>query len=513
MRGLSSRRYRGAGAGRTRALCSVLASVSFTCAGACDDASCPPGTTEVDARCIRTQDRDASAETRQPDGSGAVTNAQGVAGGNAAVGLPTPMGGMSTGASSGGAGSGGSAVNPPANAPGSAGAASGSSGSSSDAGVGSAGSDSTTASGPCLGRANENVCDDSVMHHCDSSGVSVAPENCMSAALCQVGVMSGACAQCAPGTFRCTNATLEVCMQNGQFGFQETCASEGLCKADAGQCTDMMCMPNAKTCRSDGTLRTCNADGSAFAPSDMSCGSGLCDQANGRCNECVPSSKHCDGTAVVTCSADGQSVSTMECAPRGECWTASCSGSACQNAAKPANNSSRCNVNGYCDGRGNCVACLADSHCGLNQKCNITSHTCEDVPCPNGVIDPGENCDPQHPFFAQNKGACNGTSCRITNAIYSRCTAAGPCWSGAAWACGSSHQCTTACDASTADFCKTDQGIGACLTIRDTAGNTLQGCLVPCRSSTECPNGLVCTSLPGDTTRFCSGDDLNGADP
>jgi hypothetical protein len=295
-------------------------------------------------------------------------------------------------------------------------------------------------------------------------------------------------------------------MENGQFGAKETCASVSLCKAEAGACTEMMCMPNAKTCTSDGTLRTCNADGSAFAGGDVSCGAGMCDQIQGRCNKCAPSSKRCESTSVVSCSADGQTISTMACTPKGECWTASCSGSSCQDTAKTASDTARCNGNGYCDGRGSCFACLADRHCSSTQTCDTATHTCKEKPCGNGVFDPGENCDPKHPYFVNRKDLCD-SNCRITDAVYmNNCTRQGECWTGAPWACASTQQCTTACDSSTRDFCKTNTGKGDCLTITDTmTAKPLQGCLINCASPFDCPNGLVCTNLPGDSQKFCAG--------
>jgi hypothetical protein len=365
------------------------------------------------------------------------------------------------------------------------------------------------AAGACQGRPGESLCDGATMLHCDSAGGSSSTMGCMSAALCQVGLASGACATCMPGTFSCAGAMLSECKSDGQYALKDTCASAALCKDSAGACTEMVCSPNAKTCSADGVLRTCNSDGSAFT-AEQPCGAGLCDTANGRCNKCMPNTKACQLTEVATCSPDGQTVSTQACQPQGDCWTASCAAGACQSSAKPANDSNRCNGGtGYCDGRGGCVGCLSDSHCASDETCQTLTRTCEKKTCGNGRLDPGENCDFNHPYFTDPKAVdvCDHTKCKITDSIYKGCTEAGACWTGAPWACAATLQCTTPCTSNAACETTNSRTRGACLTLTY-QGNRITGCLVSCSSDFDCPNGLHCMNLTGDTVRFCGGTNL-----
>lgn len=181
---------------------------------------------------------------------------------------------------------------------------------------------------PCSNHGNESVCEGSVMHQC-VDGIAGVAETCMNEALCQVGLASGMCAVCTPGTFACTGTELNVCTPAGQYTLQETCATEALCNEDAGQCTEMICVPGAVSCSSDGsTLKTCDANGSAFA-NEVDCQGNGCNQATQSCNTCMPGSKTCAGTSLMTCNADGHTMSAKACVVQGECAVPTCSNNAC----------------------------------------------------------------------------------------------------------------------------------------------------------------------------------------
>jgi hypothetical protein len=358
---------------------------------------------------------------------------------------------------------------------------------------------------PCQGRAGEHVCDGPTMYYCGDSGTAAESETCTSEALCQLGATAGACAVCTPGTFRCDAEKLSECQPSGQYEVKQSCPSVALCKEAAGACSELVCTPNSKTCASDGTLRTCNAQGSTFDA--LSCGADLCDQADGRCNKCVPGSKRCEGNAVVTCSSDGQSTSTDTCAPKNDCWTASCSAGMCQNQPKAADTNNRCNGTGYCDGLGKCAACLSDSQCGADQICDA-SQTCQQKPCGNKTIDSGERCDPQNAAWVMDpQHSCND-QCELTGAVFRKCAKAGDsCWSGSSLFCSPVGICSMVC---TSDFeCSTSGGPqGSC---RDYGTDPNKYCVVPCDcdlvespgtpASCGCPSGLGCVGVGKKTDK------------
>lgn len=353
-------------------------------------------------------------------------------------------------------------------------------------------------SGPCAGHPGEAICEDAVMHHCDASGNVTMSESCMSAQLCQVGTKSGACAACNPGTFHCEDAALQQCSDDGQFVMSMMCSSAALCKEDAGACTAMACMPNAVTCSQDGSmLRTCNADGSAFA-SQMSCMGKGCDQANSRCNMCVPGSKMCSGTGAVVSCADGQRMEMTNCtASGGDCSTSTCSAGACMPGFKKAGAACSSGGGKVCDGFGGCVGCLTDADCsGGNNSC--TNNKC--VPkCGNGLIDLGEECDPKVADWSTS--TCT-SQCK--SLVYAACSQAGStagCAPG--WFCGPNGACTANCQG-TPNICSFPGQEGSCLMFDsgDASNPYFYDCALPCGLGTKCPGGNRCVTWG---TSICGG--------
>ncbi|MEY4575987.1 MAG: hypothetical protein RL701_690 [Pseudomonadota bacterium] len=340
-------------------------------------------------------------------------------------------------------------------------------------------------SGPCAGHAGETVCEGAVLQRCGATGSPDMPETCMSAAFCQIGVQAGACAVCTPGTFRCEGTRLDKCTAEGQYLKSDDCDSAALCKADAGKCTDMACVPNAATCSPDGSsLRTCNADGSAFA-NESPCNGKGCNQASATCNKCMPGQPVCSGNGVVTCSADGQTMSSKTCVAAGECATSTCLAGACVPGSKPAGG--EC-LTGMCNGRGACV----------------------EKPCGNGRLDAGEQCD-----FGDSswRGTCD-SNCKVTAAAYKQCAwNAGECPGD--WFCTSVGMCGRLCS-QTADCpmgsdCRpvTDNN-KACVWNCGGLGN--QGCPSSARCVWYGKEGVV--NLPAyQTCGWISADPTNGNAP
>lgn len=462
---------------------------------------------------------------------------------------------------SAGAGSPGSAGGGAGAQSGSSGGAAGASGASApSSGAQAAGSpaspmsgnngDPSAGTGPCAGHAGGVVCEQATMHHCDSSGVSSSPETCASSMLCQVGLTSGTCAVCNPGTFRCTDIKLDRCTDAGQYENIESCPSAALCNESAGKCTDMVCNPSAKSCTADGTLKTCNADGSAFMGAGEACGRDMCDARAGRCNRCTPGAKNCRGNSVVTCSADGQAESEEVCNPRNECWTASCSGSACRETAKAA--STRCEGSNYCNGSGECVGCTNNSHCAaMNDDCNdgvCMSGTCRATPrargqkcrsgsglcdrgacqdvecfsstdcagggrctdgecvaCGDGKLGVGEQCDIGAPkksgdqlvTATYDEYSCDRTCTRLYLYTPCRVDTVGELSSE----CGTSGQCTGTVCVPRAGC----NGEGACNPGSGMSGKCYgTGCFLTCTSSNDCPSNLACQDGGTLGGRLCS---------
>jgi hypothetical protein len=352
---------------------------------------------------------------------------------------------------------------------------------------------SSPAAGPCSGRAGMSVCDQAMLIHCGADGTPTSTDTCMSAALCEVGSRSGVCAACSPGTFHCEDTLLQQCMDDGQYAKKDMCALAALCKEQAGACTDMVCVPNMKTCDADGSLRTCNADGSAFAEPSP-CGQNLCDGTNGRCNKCVPNSKMCSGASLSTCSADGQGTNTEICpASGGDCATAMCVAGGCSSSFKLSGTACSAGGGRKCDGRGNCVECVASSDCP-NKFDVCTSGQCIAGPgCGNGVLDPGETCETSG-SGAYAPGTCDAAMCRLLDGAYGSCTLRGasstPCGvnDGQGWICGGTGACTRTC--STPDQCRTTSGKGDCVPT-----NNGSFCAIRCSSpgsTAGCPNGQKC---------------------
>jgi hypothetical protein len=179
----------------------------------------------------------------------------------------------------------------------------------------------TTKPGECLAVAaicqnskGMRTCDGSgTLYQCDANGVIEMQTPCGSAALCMPGVRTGICAMCAPGEHRCTGAVLETCSPTGDAWTQgQTCPSEPLCDAKAGQCKAATCKPGQKMCMGD-TLVECNDQQTGWDTA-KSCGRGLCNASRGDCNACSPSAApRCEGSSVVTCRSDGSMENSVAC--------------------------------------------------------------------------------------------------------------------------------------------------------------------------------------------------------
>jgi hypothetical protein len=323
----------------------------------------------------------------------------------------------------------------------------------------------------CAGHANETVCVRAEMHHCGPAGESTAPEICSSPLLCQLGMTGGSCAVCNPGTFRCDEAKLERCADTGQYSIAQTCANASLCK-ESGVCSELLCMPNIKLCTTDGTLKTCSSDGSAFMDSQP-CGSAdLCDAVNGRCNACVPNAITCSGDTEIKCSADGKAPSMTACASDNDCVKATCKeGTGCSSGGNAAAKTGCSSAGGHqCDGAGSCIACVDDSVCG-SKKCG-PAHTCVD--CTDASDCPG-------------KTACKDAVCSLSGTCSTTNASARSCVDSS----GATGRCTAGecvCTANCSNKCDGDDGCGG-------------RCSNNCSASQMCQNS-VCVAKPAGPSLY-----------
>lgn len=201
----------------------------------------------------------------------------------------------------------------------------------------------------CAGRSGGAVCDGAVMHVCAEAGFAREQISCASPEQCQLGLTTGECAACKPGSLRCAGAKLEACQPDGHsWALRESCGSPALCKPSAGGCTTGVCVAGARICVGE-TLRVCSADLTAFV-SEKVCDF-RCDEAGKQCDVCTANERSCDGDRVRSCSADGQHETFAVCARE-----------------RP-----------FCVGQGQCVQCKTESHCPA------PSEACQVATCANGT--------------------------------------------------------------------------------------------------------------------------------
>jgi hypothetical protein len=188
----------------------------------------------------------------------------------------------------------------------------------------------------------------------------------------------------------CAGVELQECGPTGEYT-KKACASEALCSAKNKSCNPMQCGMDAYTCEGP-LLKKCKPDLSGFDDGTPCVSAELCDDANKRCNECLPNSKVCMGDTPMVCSADGKGPTPMpcagatpkcnngkcvqctadaDCAPM-ECRVASCNMGTGMCAYANALPKSKC-MTGVCSLLGNCVECVDDENCPPSKACGWDS--------------------------------------------------------------------------------------------------------------------------------------------
>jgi hypothetical protein len=243
----------------------------------------------------------------------------------------------------------------------------------------------------CEGKVDEYACDDTKLYHCVDGAAQGQPELCMTAAQCGVGVSTGQCGECDPGSFACADVQLQRCDDTGAWIVEAECGSPKLCKADMGICDTQVCHEGEYQCSGD-QLQICNADFSDFMDEGPACEPGLCSKDAQGCLECLPDSPATcsDERTLLTCSTDGkltpqpcsgetsfcaegacvQCNADSDCGPAmSDCGTRACNAGVC-GAGEPKPRGTACTSNGgkMCDYLGSCVTCVTDLDCQDAQK-------------------------------------------------------------------------------------------------------------------------------------------------
>jgi hypothetical protein len=249
----------------------------------------------------------------------------------------------------------------------------------------------------CKDKAGQNACDGNRLYHCLDAGGQEPLGTCANAMRCTAGIKSGQCGTCDPGEFDCQDALLMMCDDTGTWAMSMQCASAELCSKQNHSCDPMACAKDAYNCMGD-ELQQCTQDLTGFQ-TVMTCEPGLCDQKDGKCYECMPNTKSCDGSSLVTCDGDGKKTETacsgdkryclkdscVECMSDTDCMsTSECRPAKCDTSTgmctmgTPKAAETPCSTGGgtVCDLTGSCVACLTDADCHSSQLRCLTAVSC-----------------------------------------------------------------------------------------------------------------------------------------
>ncbi len=317
--------------------------------------------------------------------------------------------------------------------------------------------------GVCLGRPpHESFCDGKVRTTCGPDLVSATTEECASTAHCSAAT-GAACAKCLDNEAECRGDELWLCnAERPGFELADTC-NPGECNETLADCTALVCLMNSWSC-SGNVLRQCNGVGDAFLGEPLDCGDDTCDADGhqcdvctpdallgceegrplrcakdgqgvvhedcaaetpvcfgaGRCLECEPNQKTCEGQTAVECDGEGKRQTTA-CPANRTCKAGSCIGS-CRAGSTQCNasrNPEQCDTDGIWRTTDTCAA---------NERCASVGgvHQCEACPAGYQVSASGDSCEEINECLVspcKNGGAC-------TDGVGSRTCACTPQWTG-----------------------------------------------------------------------------------
>ncbi|HQP36255.1 MAG TPA: hypothetical protein PLI95_13795 [Polyangiaceae bacterium] len=284
---------------------------------------------------------------------------------------------------------------------------------------------------------------------------------------------AGQCNVCTPGTAVCNGNVPLVCGANGQYAPQPACGgATPNCDAATGTCvqctTATQCALGNECLTASCTANTC---GYLPKPSGTACTGGTCSPL-GTCQACTPGAVKCVGESVQTCNSSGQydpvvacvapkpycddaTTSCVECETAGqcpaatnECLVATCTGSACGFAPKPADTNCAGGT-GKCNGAGQCNVCTPGTRiCNGNVPllCESNGQYAPQAACSGATA----NCDPATGTCVQCTVAsqcpascnpcldavCNSNTCGFAPKQLGAACPGGTCsGSGVCWAC------------------------------------------------------------------------------
>lgn len=252
----------------------------------------------------------------------------------------------------------------------------------------------------CTAKATTCASDHAVLV-CASDGTSMSSFTCASWETCKDGAckaVDGIDVACTPGAATClTEKVSSVCVAAGVpptiVGCPqgETC-KDGLCSAAA------ICTPGATECVSSSLMRTCAADGKSWVASDCPAGE-ACDATTNLCQRptavpCSSSESTCVNGVPFVCKKDGTGFDTTPCAANTHCVGAG----RCQ-----GNGPTGCIAGTTCNGD-TVVTCSNDGktttslQCAVGHSCVVDPATrvasCKAIVCPAGERRCGNPTDP-----------------------------------------------------------------------------------------------------------------------
>jgi hypothetical protein len=246
-------------------------------------------------------------------------------------------------------------------------------------------------------------------------------------------------------------------LDSGQEGSVTMCVAAGSCSPGACQTGVQTCEGGVQGCMKTGSVRdgtqcdasaVCSNGGCEYCPAGVDCNdAGPCNVAKWGCSSgapvCTQMGNATNGTpcgAGMVCNGGScqQCVGGSSCPPSSNpcnVGALSCTaGVQCNDTGKPQPPGTFCskgNVNGVCDGNGNCVQCAANNHCTTPDGCQtgVTScttgaQTCvmlqpfQDSPptkCANGAgICCGGTCSMCATLSGNEMAQCSNNACQVT---------------------------------------------------------------------------------------------------
>ncbi|MFZ5893711.1 MAG: hypothetical protein ACOY0T_21800 [Myxococcota bacterium] len=191
------------------------------------------------------------------------------------------------------------------------------------------------------------------------------------------------CGRCTPGEKFCSGADLLTCDNNGVFQRSATCATRGLCDAEAGVCDPPECdQPGHSACdQTQPRLVQCAPDLRVRVSYCVT--PALCNAREGRCEQprCAAQAVRCDGGRLQHCNPDQTGWDTdLTCADGSYCDVVNkaCTAGTCKADSYRCNDVylERCGANGY----------QRVARCAAPALCHADTARCDPPECMLGTF-------------------------------------------------------------------------------------------------------------------------------